>query len=159
MKLDIFYRKLVLIWLSLVKMGVILENCFNRNYNIPLWILETSAIHCLFWVLFCFLLVNWTGSWILLMTWNPWEPKLPFSWASQLQTADRWCDINFRDCHNSSCLNHLSNWCCVSPTESLPEYLMTSSETFQTTKDVSGLQTQKLVYNFLWSLTFTFLFP
>lgn len=43
-----FAYKLILIGLFLVKIGLIIKRklCFNRKYNIPLWILDSNVVHC-----------------------------------------------------------------------------------------------------------------
>lgn len=44
-----FVDKVVLTGLSLVKIGMILERKlrFSGNYTVPLWTLDSSAVHCL----------------------------------------------------------------------------------------------------------------
>lgn len=110
LKLDLC-NGLVLIWLSLIKMRVILEkNRFNRDHNVQLWILYSSSV--VFKVLFFICGLDWIlkfsdGSvWLQPselvfhfffhpVPWNYWELKLfffPEPW--KLQTIARQRDVN-----------------------------------------------------------------
>ena len=115
-----------------------------KNYNTHLWILDPSSVNCLWG--FSFLPVNWTRSWILLVSWNIWLQisKLTFSgffhhfhleslrtepalFPEALQTEAEQLGINLREIHVC---------CCVSckPLRKIPECPMTSSETFHAAK-------------------------